>query len=158
MIDLLYAQSGTSIGSSPLGVFLPFVLVILIFYFLLIRPQAKRQKALDRKRENIKKGDVFITSGGLYAKTSHFKSDGKVVVAELSKDVRVEVVRSTIMDVLGTAADVAAATNKNTKQKSAQADTAGAKKTQGRQLKQTSFCLSCVSCVMPVFTTALNSI
>ncbi|BBM88774.1 preprotein translocase subunit YajC [Spirochaetota bacterium] len=119
MIDILYAQANNSGGSSPFGVFLPFVLVILIFYFLLIRPQAKKQKALERKRENLRKGDIFITSGGLYAKVNHFKNDGKIVVAELAKDVRVEVVRATIMEVLGVGAEAETTSKSDAQSKSA---------------------------------------
>ncbi len=94
----LYAQDKSQ--SSPFGVLIPFVFVIAIFYFLLIRPQQKRQKKMDKKKEDIKKGDIFITSGGLYAKVDHFKNDGKVVVAEISSGVRVEMVRAMIADVV----------------------------------------------------------
>ena len=68
MIDVAYAQAAGGEGGGPLVFllqFLPFILVFVIFYFLLIRPQSQRQKALQAMIKNLKRGDKVVTSGGL---------------------------------------------------------------------------------------------
>ena len=72
LIDIAYAmgpapQAGQAGGAgSMLTSLLPLVLIFVIFYFLLIRPQQKRAKEHRQMLENIKKGDKVITSGGIY--------------------------------------------------------------------------------------------
>jgi preprotein translocase subunit YajC len=53
---------------SPLGAFVPIILITGIFYFLLIRPQQKKQKQLEKMIKAIEKGDSVVTSGGLHGK------------------------------------------------------------------------------------------
>ncbi len=53
---------------SPLGMFLPLILILVIFWIFMIRPQAKRQKELKKFRESLQKGDKVITTGGIYGK------------------------------------------------------------------------------------------
>ncbi|MFT5749178.1 MAG: preprotein translocase subunit YajC [Ancylomarina sp.] len=55
-------------GQSPLMQFLPLVLIVVVFYFFMIRPQMKRQKDLKKFREELKKGDKIVTTGGIYGK------------------------------------------------------------------------------------------
>ena len=54
---------------------LPFVLIIVIFYFILIRPQMKKEKAMEKMRAELKKGDNVITSGGICATIADFKGN-----------------------------------------------------------------------------------
>lgn len=91
------AQANDSFSIQPL---LPFILIFLVIYLLIIRPQAKRQQMSELKKRSLQKGDNFITSGGLLAKAEQFKDDGKIVVASLGTGVKVEVVRNMIYDVL----------------------------------------------------------
>jgi len=56
--------------SSMIGTFLPLVLIVVVFYFFMIRPQMKRQKEAKIFREGLKKGDSVMTSGGIYGKIS----------------------------------------------------------------------------------------
>ncbi len=84
MESLAYAQQAAQGGqaSSPLGSMLfPLILMFVIFYFLLIRPQQKKQKDHQAMLGDIKKGDKVITSGGLYG----------VIVKVTEKDVVLEV-------------------------------------------------------------------
>ena len=60
---LLQAQT-----SNPLMSFLPILLIIVVFYFFMIRPQMKRQKELTKFRSELKKGDKIVTTGGIYGK------------------------------------------------------------------------------------------
>ncbi len=77
----------------------PFVLIFVIMYFLLIRPQQKRMKAHQAMIAAVRKGDVVITSGGLTGKVRSVNDTDDEVVVELAKGVEVRVVRSSISDV-----------------------------------------------------------
>jgi len=60
---------------SPLGAFVPIILITMIFYFLLIRPQQKKQKQLEATIKAIEKGDNVITGGGLHGKVTGVTDD-----------------------------------------------------------------------------------
>lgn len=78
--------------------FLPFILIFFIFYFLLIRPQQKRQNEHDKMLETIEKGDDVVTSGGIHGKVTGTTDD--VLTLEIAalkgERVRVKVSRSKI--------------------------------------------------------------
>lgn|SRR5574344_28348 len=76
--------------------FLPFILIIVIFYFFMIRPQQKRQKELNKFREALKKGDKVVTTGGLYGKVSEIKDNGRIIV-EIAEGVKVTFDKSAIV-------------------------------------------------------------
>lgn len=80
---------------SPWMSFLPFILIIVVFYFFMIRPQMKKQKELRKFRENLKKGDKVITTGGIYGKVAEVKE--AYVVIEIAHDVKVKVDKSAII-------------------------------------------------------------
>jgi preprotein translocase subunit YajC len=110
MIQFLSAQTPAAPAGQPgangwMMQILFLVALFAVFYFLLIRPQQKRQKELDAKRSGLKKGDRFITAGGVYATVSYMKDDGAVVVAEIAKGVEVEVAKSTIMTIIADKSD-----------------------------------------------------
>jgi len=60
---------------SPFGAFVPIILITMIFYFLLIRPQQKKQKQLEKMIKAIEKGDNVVTSGGLHGKVTGVTDD-----------------------------------------------------------------------------------
>ncbi len=66
-------------GENPLVSLLPLVLVIIVFYFFMIRPQMKKQKELRKFREGVKKGDKIITIGGIYGKVVEV-ADATVII------------------------------------------------------------------------------
>ena len=80
--------------------------MIAIFYFLLIRPQQKRQKAHQEMINNVKRGDTVVTSGGLLAKVT--KVGDQELTIELADNVRVRIVRGMIADVRTKGAPAAA--------------------------------------------------
>ncbi len=91
-------------GGNPLMSFAPFVLIIVVFYFFMIRPQMKRQKELRKYREALKKGDKVISTGGIYGKVAEVK-DAHVVV-EIADNVKVKMDKSAIvMDMTDVAAN-----------------------------------------------------
>ena len=85
-------------GGSSLISFMPFILIFFIFYFLLIRPQQKRQKAQDQMLSGIEKGDSVITAGGLHGKVTGLTDD--VITLEIAalkgERVRVKVSRAKV--------------------------------------------------------------
>jgi len=78
--------------------FLPIVLIFVIFYFLLIRPQQKRAKEHRTLLSNLKLGDQVLTSGGIYGRVTGLRDD--VVTVEISDKVRVKVNRGNIAGVV----------------------------------------------------------
>ncbi len=97
-ISEAYAQAA---GAEPsmMTQLMPFVLIFIVFYFLLIRPQQKRAKEHKLMVEGLKRGDKVITSGGIVAKVSKVVNDNEVEV-EIARDVKVKVIRSTISQVM----------------------------------------------------------
>jgi preprotein translocase subunit YajC len=75
--------------------FIPLILIVVIMYFLMIRPQQKKQKQLDQMRKNIKRGDKVSTSGGLIGRVTKVKDD--IVTIECGRDkVRLEVMKGAL--------------------------------------------------------------
>lgn len=94
------AQTGGTPAANPIYIqMIPFALIIVIFYFLILRPQQKRQKALQKMIEGLRKGDRVLTGGGMYGVVFAIKED--TVVLEVGKDVRVEFAKSAITAVVG---------------------------------------------------------
>ena len=87
----------TAQGANPILSFLPLILMFVVFYFLLIRPQQKRQREHTNMIKNIKKGDVVTTTGGIIG-TIHTLQDDYVVLKVGDGDTKIEVLRSAIQD------------------------------------------------------------
>jgi len=79
--------------------FVPLILIFVIMYFLLIRPQQKKLKEHKAMVEALRRGDQVVTQGGLIGKVAKVKDEGEIEV-ELAEGVKVRVVRSTIAQVL----------------------------------------------------------
>jgi preprotein translocase subunit YajC len=96
MLDFLAAGS----AAAPPGwvQFLPIVGMVAIFWFLIIRPQMKRQKAHQAKIAAVKKGDQVITAGGLVGKV--IKVDDQYAEIEIAQGVRVKAVKATLGDIV----------------------------------------------------------
>ena len=74
--------------------FIPLILIFVIFYFFLIRPQQKKVKEHKSMVENLKKGDKVVTSGGITGTITRVVDNDKVEV-EIAENVRVEIVKAT---------------------------------------------------------------
>ncbi len=99
MITPAFAQSlGAGGGSDMLIQLVPFLLIFVIMWFLIIRPQQKRAKSHQELIKNVRRGDTIVTTGGLIAKVSKVIDDGEVE-AEIAEGVRVRIVRGMIQDV-----------------------------------------------------------
>ena len=97
MINYAYAQAAAQ-QPSMLASFIPLILIFLIFYFLLIRPQQKKQKEHKILLESIQRGDEILSSGGILGKV--IKVDNDKLTVEISKGVHVTIIRSTVADVI----------------------------------------------------------
>ena len=97
MSNLVYILMMTpaSEDQNPIMTFLPLILIILVFYFFMIRPQMKKQKDLRSFRESIKKGDKVITTGGIYGKITDIKEN--VIVVDVGNNVRLKIDKSAIL-------------------------------------------------------------
>ncbi len=80
-------QGGEGAGGGLIS-FLPLILIFVIFYFLLIRPQQKRAKEHKTMIENLKKGDKIITSGGAYGVIEEVKTN--TVIVKIAENVKVK--------------------------------------------------------------------
>ena len=97
MLDIL--SSGTATGGAPAWTtFLPIIGMVAIFWFLLIRPQMKRQKDHQTRIAAVKKGDQVVTAGGLLGKV--IKVDDQYAEIEIAQGVRVKAVKSTLGDIV----------------------------------------------------------
>lgn len=94
-----FAQSG-GFAEGGFGL-LPIVFVMVIFYFLLIRPQQKRAKQHRELLASIRRGDKIVTTGGLTGTVIKVTDDVDTVDVEIAKGVKVQIVRAMIADVRG---------------------------------------------------------
>jgi preprotein translocase subunit YajC len=92
------ASGGMDLGMGSLGAMLPFVAMIAVMYFVMIRPQMKKQKEHRAMIEAIAKGDEIVTAGGLIGKVT--KMGESYVSVELAQGVEVQMQRSAISQVL----------------------------------------------------------
>ena len=106
LISPAYAQSAAG-GPGLLGQLLPFVLIFVVFYFFLIRPQQKRAKQHKEMVEALRRGDKVITSGGITGTVSKATAGEDTVEVEIASGVKVSVVRSMISTVLDKTAPAA---------------------------------------------------
>ena len=100
MVSTAYAMGnfggagGQAGAGGGLGAFIPIILMFVIFYFLLIRPQQKKAKDHQEMINNLKKGDKVITSGGIHGVITGI--DESTATVEIAEKVRIKVTRSTL--------------------------------------------------------------
>ncbi len=92
-------------SNSGIGQFIPLILIFVIFYFFLIRPQQKKAKQHKTMVENLKRGDKIVTTGGIVGSVERIIDNEKVEV-EIADNVKVEVVRATGIQTLLTTQEV----------------------------------------------------
>jgi preprotein translocase subunit YajC len=99
-ISPAFAQAPSFLGGGDnmLVSLLPFILIFVIMYFLILRPQQKRQKQHADMVKNVRRGDTVVTSGGLVGKVTKVIDDEQVEV-EVAEDVKVRQMRSMLADV-----------------------------------------------------------
>lgn len=94
-----YAQaSGSPFGPDMLMSILPFVLIFVIMYFLIIRPQRTQMKKRAEQLSAIRRGDTVVTGGGIVGKVTKVVDDGELEI-EIAEGVRIRALRGSISDV-----------------------------------------------------------
>jgi len=93
-----FAQAASGGAASAFTSFVPLILIFAIMYFLMIRPQQKKMKEHKALIEGLRRGDTVLTQGGVIGKITKVKEDGEVEV-EIAEGVRVQIVKSTIVQV-----------------------------------------------------------
>lgn len=89
MINLTLLMADPNAQQNPFMSLLPLILIILVFYFFMIRPQMKKQKELRNFRQSLKAGDKVITAGGIYGKINDIRDN--VVIIEVEDKMRLRV-------------------------------------------------------------------
>jgi preprotein translocase subunit YajC len=97
LISQAYAQAGPAGQGDFFVSLLPLVLIFVVFYFLLIRPQQRKMKAHRDLIASIKRGDKILTNGGIIGTVVKVEGDDTFLV-EIAKDVRVQVARGMVAD------------------------------------------------------------
>jgi preprotein translocase subunit YajC len=110
-----YAQAADSssglgglLGGSPLAQFLPLILIFVLFYFLMIRPQQEAAKKLKAQLAAVKKGDRVLTAGGIVGLITKSREGASEIEVEIAPNVRVTVMRETLTSVVNPTTSVAA--------------------------------------------------
>ena len=103
LIDAAYAMgapggSGGRTGS-PIASLLPFALMLVVLYLLILRPQMKKQKAQQRMIDELERGDQIVTSGGIHGVIQNLKDD--TIVLKVAENVKIEVSRGAVARVKG---------------------------------------------------------
>jgi preprotein translocase subunit YajC len=95
-------QSGTGSGGGGFTFLIPFILIFVVFYLLLIRPQQKKQKIHQAMLNSLSKGDKVLTTGGLYGTIVGMRSGNSIIVLRIADKVNVEVSKSSIAGLVKT--------------------------------------------------------
>lgn len=99
LISTAFAQTaGAPGGTDMLMQLVPFLLIFVIMYFLIIRPQQKRAKDHQALIENVRRGDTVVMTGGLIGKVAKV-AEGPEIELDIAENVRVKVIRSMIAEV-----------------------------------------------------------
>lgn len=100
LVSPAFAQAaGDAAAPGLMESLVPFILIFIVFYFLLIRPQQKRAKEHKTMQSAIRRGDKIVTNGGIFGEVIKAKDDG-VVEVEIAEGVRVKVDRNMISGIV----------------------------------------------------------
>lgn len=94
MIHQIILMAGPGAEQNPVMQFLPFVLIIVVFYFFMIRPQMKRAKEAKKFRESLQKGDKVVTIGGIHGKIAEIEET--TLIIEMVDKARIRVSKEAI--------------------------------------------------------------
>lgn len=96
MLDLvlLQAEAGTAQQGNQWEFWIMMILIFVVFYFFMIRPQTKKQKELQAQREAMKKGDKVVTAGGIYGEIKEVQENTFIIT--IAKDVTIKVSKESV--------------------------------------------------------------
>lgn len=114
LISPAYAQAAApAAGGDMLMSLAPLLLIFVVFYFLLIRPQQTKLKQHRTLIENLKKGDQIVTAGGMVGKVTRADGTDGTIMVEIAPNLQVKIVRHTVADLLTKPVPVPASGNDN---------------------------------------------
>tara|TARA_B110000263_G_scaffold121538_1_gene105714 strand:+ start:1997 stop:2320 length:324 start_codon:yes stop_codon:yes gene_type:complete len=99
-MDFLFAQSQPVQGGGILS-FLPFILIMVILYFFMLRPQAKKQKEKETMINNLNKGDKVVTMGGIIGTVNGFKEKGRLITLKVDNNTIITLNKSAVAGLSG---------------------------------------------------------
>ena len=99
-MDFLFAQSQPVQGGGILS-FLPFILIMVILYFFMLRPQAKKQKEKETMLNNLNKGDKVVTMGGIIGTVNGFKEKGRLITLKIDNNTIITLNKSAVAGLSG---------------------------------------------------------
>lgn len=99
-ILLMAGQTGARGETNPIALWLPIILIFAIMYFLIFRPQAKKQKQHRMMLDALKKGDRIITAGGIYGTILSVRDKENTVVVKIDDNTKIELVKSSVAQVI----------------------------------------------------------
>lgn len=94
-VYLMAQPAGAAGQTNPLITFLPLILVFVVFYFFMIRPQMKKQKEMNNYRSSLKKGDKVITTGGIYGRVFEVKEN--YVTVDVGGDIKLRIDKNALL-------------------------------------------------------------
>jgi preprotein translocase subunit YajC len=99
LITPAFAQGAAAPGGDMILQFIPFVLIFVIMWFLIIRPQQRRVREHREMINNVRRGDTVVTSGGIVGKVTRVVEDAGELEVEIADGVKVKLVRAMIAEV-----------------------------------------------------------
>ena len=94
-ILLMTPPKGGEEQGNPAGMFIPILLIFVVMYFFMIRPQVKRQKEMKKFRDELKKGDKIVTTGGIYGKILDINNN--IITMEVEDKVKMKVDKTAVL-------------------------------------------------------------
>lgn len=96
MLDLILLQAteGAAKQGNQWTFWIMMILIFVVFYFFMIRPQTKKQKELQKQRESMKKGDKVVTAGGIYGEIKEVQDNAFIIT--IAKDVTIKVSKDSV--------------------------------------------------------------
>ena len=95
MLNLILLQAeGAAQQGSQWSFWIMMILIFVVFYFFMIRPQTKKQKELQKQREEMKKGDKVVTAGGIYGEIKEVQENAFIIT--IAKEVTIKVAKESV--------------------------------------------------------------
>ena len=98
MLNLILLDAAANVADKPQGggweFWVMMILIFVVFYFFMIRPQTKKQKELQKQREAMKKGDKVVTAGGIYGEIKEVQDAAFIIT--IAKDVTIKVSKESV--------------------------------------------------------------
>lgn len=91
---MLQAEAAANQGASQWSFWVMMILIFVVMYFFMIRPQTKKQKELQKQREAMKKGDKVVTAGGIYGEIKEVQENAFIIT--IAKDVTIKVSKDSV--------------------------------------------------------------